>query len=138
MALAALDAATRVIEGPVNKALFATGAPQERLRAMLALLRTYYEDGTLGCLIGALATADCPAAVRLKVGALARNWIGSVADFLAEAKQLEPEAAAARLIATLQGSLVVAGATGDEMYFHAALAEIDDRFGLKSLAPNLT
>lgn len=124
MALAAIGAAAAVIEGPVAEALRAPAAPGTRLYVMLDLLRGYYEDGSLGCLLGALATADCPPAVRRELSRLARGWIEQIAGFLREAGHPQPETAAARLVAALQGALVVSGATGDQTHFRAALDEV--------------
>ncbi len=124
MALAAIGAAQAIIEGPVAEALRAPADPGIRLGTILDLLSDYYQDGALGCLLGVLATADCPPAVHRELSRLARSWIDAVAGFLREAGHPEPEAAAARLVAALQGGLVVSAATGDRTHFHAALEDV--------------
>lgn len=124
MALAAIGLAQAIIDGPVADALRAQTAPGTRLGTMLDLLSDYYEDGALGCLLGALAAADCPPAVHRELSRLARSWINGIAGFLSEAGHPEPEAAAARLVAALQGGLVMSAATGDQAHFHAALADV--------------
>ena len=123
MAIAALDAAARLIDS-ANEALRTSGQPRKRLRAMLDILAEYYEDGALGCLIGTFATADCPPTVRSHVVALVQSWIGSIAEFLAEAGVPDADAEAARSMVKLQGSLMLTGLTGDATHFRSALTEL--------------
>lgn len=123
MAAAALDDVERRLANELLAPLRAAGAPEERLATEVELLRGYYRNGDLGCLLGALALGRGEHGLGGRVTAAFESWIAELAR-LAEERGVEAPAArrnALTVVAALQGALVLSAADPDHEAFDAVL-----------------
>lgn len=115
IALSVLEAASCDLAGGALLALSGPGAPEARLAAMVAAVKTFYEDGARPCLADLFSVGGVPESVRDPIGPGLDAWIAAIADLLGEAG-FEPREAAARAedaVVRIQGALVVSRARGD-------------------------
>lgn len=119
MAAAALDDVERRLEEELLAPLKGPGSAEERFAAELELLRAYYRDGDLGCLLGALALGRDEHGLGARVNAAFERWIATLAG-LAQERGVEPARArrnALTVVASLQGALVMsASGPGNEAF----------------------
>lgn len=122
MALAALEVAEELLKGPIAGAIKSAMPGQPRIE-FASILRNYYEDGRLGCLLAMIGMQDCPPESRRKIAELTNFWIDTLATFFGG--NADAYVLARREIALLQGALMISIATEDTTAFEAALAEVE-------------
>jgi TetR/AcrR family transcriptional regulator, lmrAB and yxaGH operons repressor len=123
MAHAALDCVERFLQRDFANALAARGPSRDRIGPILKLLLDYYEEGSIGCLLGALRFQDCPEDIARRVAALTELWIGIVAEFFEARGDGDARAAAERAVILIQGALIVVGSSGRKATLRRTFAE---------------
>ncbi len=129
MAAAVLTALGAEMKRTVFAPLDGPGSPREKLKAMGEGLSAFYRDGAAACVVDVLSIGT---ARDIFAAALSRTVLkvaGSIAAVLREAG-LSPEEAGRRgedALIAVQGSLVVARASGSPAAFRRVLAELPDR-----------
>jgi len=130
MAAAVLDSLADDIDRNVITPLGdATLPPAARLRAMSAGFDHIYGGGALWCLIDVFGVGQGGTLFRQHLSGAVARLIGAISDCLREAgvaKAIAVDRAEDALIA-VQGSLVLARATGDPAAFKRVLAELPGR-----------
>jgi len=126
--LAVLAAVAEWLEANLFRALKQEGPPRRRVAKAAELLRTFYEDGKLSCVIDVLSLpGGSPERHEALKGAL-ESWI---AAFAAIARDSGMAPAAARHVAEealvlIEGSLVLSRALADSAPFQRALKQLPD------------
>lgn len=119
MAAAALDDVERRLETELLAPLAGPGEPEDRFAAEIELLRAFYRNGDLGCLLGSLALGRNDHGLGDRIAVAFERWTSALAA-LAEEKGVAPKRArsnALTVIAALQGALVLtAGAPSHEAF----------------------
>lgn len=123
MAAAALDRVEEFLTGPLRGILTADAPVNDRADRVSDLLLTYYENGSLGCLLNSLAMADAPPPIVARVRALSQRWIATFAEFAAASGVASPQDAAVRAIVLIHGGLILAAGTGESQHFECALGD---------------
>ena len=118
-----VDAFLLKIEATINEADNPAGARWDRIREML---RQYYEDGQLGCLLAVFALEDVPGELRVRTKALFDRWIAGMAALSAQGGSDKADAERFGLCAVMviQGGLVLARARSSRAPFEQALSEV--------------
>ena len=129
MAEAVLALSGSRVDRLVLEPLAAPGPARDRLVAMAKGFGEFYESGQAACLIelfgvGTTGTQFIPHLT----GSIA-NFVNAISSVLIEAGQSEPQAhrRAEDALVAIQGSLVLARASGSTAVFHRILAELPDR-----------
>lgn len=102
--------------------------PGRRVRAIADRLDDFYAGGDLSCLLDTLSIADPPDELAQHVRATMAFWIDVFAG-LAREDGHPPDTArrrARRAVASIEGALVVARASGDRSAFVEALDDLPD------------
>lgn len=126
IALRVLDARAREMAEAVLGPLSAAGTPPERLAAMVAALRDFYEDGAGACLSDLFSVGGVPRSVREPLAVGLEAWMAAIAAVLAEAGFAPDEAArrAEDAVVRVQGALVVGRASGDTSVFRRLMERL--------------
>jgi AcrR family transcriptional regulator len=124
MAGAALDHVGGSFGTLVIAPLAASGDVAARLSASADGVRRFYDDGRLACLLAIFTLSDAPEPVRAAVAAAFTAWRDALAAALADAGVASPDAVAEDRVATIQGALVLARATGERGAFDRAVAQL--------------
>lgn len=131
MALAVLRRVNQRFTDEILAPLRGAGAPATRIRNAARKLDEFYEGGERSCLIDTLSLGDPTREIRDAIAAS----IGACTDaFAAVARDAGHGAAAARQLAQdallrLEGSLVVARATGDTQAFKRCIKDLPRLLG---------
>ena len=128
MAQAVLTNVDERFVGTILSPLTEAGDPGERVRRMAEGLQEFYRGGKRSCLLDSLSLGDSTEGVKQHVEGTCGVWIKSMAGV---AREAGASAALARRRASeafvrIQGSLVLARATGDTKPFRQALADLPD------------
>jgi AcrR family transcriptional regulator len=105
--------------------------PEESLPALERNLDAYYEQGRLGCLLGAFAVPATAERFRPEMQELLAHFRASVAELL-QGRGLSAAEAQTRsedFIADMEGSLILASIAGDGSTFSRRLARAIARLG---------
>lgn len=123
MASQALAMVEDHFENEVFPLLEASSPPIVKLARFTKRLNDYYEGGRLGCLLAAFSLQGSPSAVAGRVSALFERWIGALARVYGEGGLPRSDAMrrARRVVAGLQGALVLTTATRDASHLEDAL-----------------
>jgi TetR/AcrR family transcriptional regulator, lmrAB and yxaGH operons repressor len=113
MALAALTRVETFLRDKIAPLTQGIEPAQGRGQAMVMLFLDYYENGSLGCIIGAFSLQDCPPEVTIRARAVIELWIDQFAAFYAKTAVADPRRSALDAIAAIQGALVLS-ALSDE------------------------
>lgn len=126
MAQAVLEHATAWLEEHALAPLSGPGEPADRLREMCARLDAFYEGGRRPCILEALSLGNGDNPFRVGTRRAIQRWMNAIADVLGETGVATPEAErrARDAVIRIQGSLVVARATGDPGVFRETLTEL--------------
>lgn len=103
--------------------LRAEGAIRAKVEAMLATVDAVYEGGAAPCLVASMLPSG---AASTTMGAIIAEWIDALAAALKAAgvKSKEARARAVAAIVAIEGSLIVARATGEKAVFRDALGAV--------------
>lgn len=128
MALAVLGSIDERFAGAVLQPLGETGPIGRRVRRTAERLGEFYEEGGAWCLMETLSLGEPTAAVRSAIAGSISGWVDA---FTAAAREggAGPKAArrlAESAVASIQGALILARATGDRAPFEAALAGLPE------------
>ena len=126
MAEAVLHRAGEWLQAHALKPLTDSGPPEPRLRQMARKLDEFYEGGTQSCLLDALSFGDEEGGIRDHQRAAMQAWVDAIATMLRESG-LPPRTARERAqdaVIRIQGSLVMARATGDRKPFRRTLRDL--------------
>ncbi len=126
MAEAVLNRASEWLQTHALRPLAESGPPQERLRRMAEKLGEFYEGGTQSCLLDALSFGVEEDWIRDCQRAGMEGWVGAIETMLREAglpRRTARERAEDAVI-RVQGSLVMARASGDPMPFRRTLRNL--------------
>ena len=126
MAEAVLKRADEWLEDHALRPLTESGPPERRLRQMARKLDEFYQGGRQSCLLDSLSFADEESALRDHQRASMEAWVESIAAVL-RASGLPPRTAKERAedaVIRIEGSLVMARATGDHMPFRRTLRNL--------------
>lgn len=126
MAEAVLDQIQLWFEDHIFNPLDNTPAAQA-LPAMLTSVREYFRSGQRICLVGAFALDQARDRFAARIGAYFGRWRDSLTGCLTRAglPQHKARAQAIRIIAAIQGGIVLARATADDSAFDAAIAALE-------------
>lgn len=100
--------------------------PEAAINTMLDAVLTYFEGGQRVCIVGAFALDQTRDRFAGAVGSYFARWVAVLAACL---RRMEPSAGtcqeqAHRMIATIQGGIVLARATGDAETFRTLINEL--------------
>lgn len=126
MGLAVLDRLDAVLEPALLAPLRAPGSPQDRVDAMVEVVRAFYDDGRKACLLERMVASTDRATFARPLARAFGRWIEALAAVGADAG-LDPGVARERAedaVVRVEGALIVAAATGDPAVFGRALARI--------------
>ena len=126
MAEAVLNRAGEWLQANALKPLTESGPPEGRLRQMARKLDEFYEGGKQSCLLDALSFGVEAGGIRDHQRAAMQAWVDAIATMLRESG-LPPRTARERAqdaLIRIQGSLVMARATGDPMPFRRTLRNL--------------
>ena len=126
MAEAVLNRAGEWLEAHALKPLTEPGPPEPRLREMAQKLDEFYEGGTQSCLLDALSFGVEEGGIRDYQRAAMQAWVDAIATML-RGSGLPTRAARERAqdaVIRIQGSLVMARATGDPKPFRRTLRDL--------------
>jgi len=128
MAEAVLEHAHDWLREHALEPLARTGDPKDRLAEMCGRLDEFYESGRRSCILEALSLGNGDNPFREDTRDAIGTWTGAIADVLEEAGRTreEAEARARDAVIRIQGSLVVARATGDPGVFRETLDALPD------------
>jgi TetR/AcrR family transcriptional regulator, lmrAB and yxaGH operons repressor len=115
-----------------ERGLFAqlrTLPPTEALQQLAKGLLDYYDNGRLGCLLGAFAAPDTAARFRPEMQQLLDGLLSAIATVLVRLGRTKTQAqrAAEDFLADLQGSLVITAVSGEPRTFARRLKAAVDR-----------
>ncbi len=126
MAEAVLNRAGEWLEAHALRPLTESGPPERRLRQMARKLDEFYKGGQQSCLLDALSFGVEEGAIRDHQRAAMEAWVDAIATMLRESG-LPARTARERAqdaVIGIQGSLVMARATGDPMPFQRTLKNL--------------
>ncbi len=126
MAEAVLNRAGEWLQAHALQPLTESGPPERRLRQMARKLDEFYQGGRQSCLLDALSFAHEESALRDHQRASMEVWVESIAAVLRESG-IPPRTAKERAedaVIRIEGSLVMARATGDHMPFRRTLRNL--------------
>ncbi len=126
MAEAVLNRASEWLEKHALKSLTESGPPDGRLRQMARKLDEFYEGGKQSCLLDALSFGVEKGALRDHQRVAMEAWVDAIATMLRESglpRRTARERAEDAVI-RIQGSLVMARATGDPKPFRRTLRNL--------------
>ncbi len=126
MAEAVLNRAGEWLEVHALRLLTESGPPEQRLRQMARKLDEFYEGGKQSCLLDALSFGVEEGGIRDHQRAAMQAWVEAIAIMLRESG-LPTRAARERAqdaVIRIQGSLVMARATGDPRPFRRTLRNL--------------
>lgn len=126
MASAVLQGADKAFAEQVLAPLAKEGLPAERVEEMARRLGEYYGDGRKSCLLDTLSLGDQKGPFRRHVRHSMMAWIEALEKLALEAGLSVEQAArrAEEAVLRVQGSLVLARATGDTRPFQRVLADL--------------
>ena len=128
MVQAVLDRVDRWFEMYALAPLTEPGDPGRRVRAMAKRLGEFYEDGRCSCLLDTLSVGDGGGELRTHVARSFEVWLGALVAVATESRL--PAGLARRraeeVVLRVQGSLVLARATGDARPFRRVLKELPE------------
>lgn len=109
-----------------------TQKPAVRLKKTIKSFDAFYNGGANNCLFRTLTVGADAAEFKTTVAHCFSLISNAFADFAIESGATEAEAAkkAKTIVMLIQGSLVLAGATGDKSYFKQCLAQIPEIIGV--------
>ncbi|MBX9859990.1 MAG: TetR/AcrR family transcriptional regulator [Sphingomonas sp.] len=125
MALAVARSARSWLHANVVAPTLAHGDRIARVDRMIAGVDQLFSGGGAPCLIAAMTMPGAPESVRAELGSALGDWIDAVRDALV-ATGTEPvsaNAAALAEVSRIEGALIVARATGNQLAFTAGLAD---------------
>ncbi len=126
MAEAVLNRAAEWLQAHALRPLTEPGPPEKRLRQMARKLDEFYEGGQQSCLLDPLSFGDEEGAFRDHQKALMEAWVAAIAAVLRESG-LPARTARERAqdaVIRIEGSLVMARATGDRTPFRRTLRNL--------------
>ncbi|GGE06560.1 TetR family transcriptional regulator [Aureimonas endophytica] len=98
--------------------------PARAIDAMFDKVETYFRSGRRICLMGAFALEETRDRFAAMVGSYFARWLAVLATALDRAGLAETPALAARIVAGIQGAIVLARALDDPACFHRVLGEL--------------
>lgn len=128
MVNAVLDAIQAWLEDVGLAPLKGPGTPEERLRAMLRTLDTFYEGGRMACALGALSLGSARERLQPRLREIMGLFVEQLARVLEEAG-LKPAVARERAedaLIEVQGSLVLSSGMGDAAPFKRAMKRLPE------------
>ncbi len=126
MAEAVLTRADEWLEDHALRPLTESGPPERQLRRMARKLDEFYQGGRQSCLLDSLSFADEESALRDHQRASMEAWVEAIAGVL-RASGLPARTSKERAedaVIRIEGSLVMARATGDHMPFRRTLRNL--------------
>ncbi len=128
MATAAMAAVGEVFVNEVLAALNSEGSPSQRLHAFTKQLSVFYQDGQTSCLTDVFSMGGAAVLFQKYLALRVSNLMRNIAAVLSVAGFDKAEATrrAENAIITIQGSLVVSRALGDNAPFLRVLREMPD------------
>ena len=126
MADAVLSRAGEWLQAHALRPLTESGPPEERLREMARKLDEFYDGGRQSCLLDALSFGVEEGGIREHQRVAITAWVDAVASMLRESG-LPPRTARERAedaVIRIQGSLVMARASGDPKPFRRTLRNL--------------
>ncbi len=126
MAEAVLKRAGEWLQAHALQPLTESGPPEQRLRQMADKLDEFYEGGEQSCLLDALSFGVEEGAIRDHQRAAMKTWVDAIATMLRESglSGRTAQERAEDAVIRIQGSLVMARATGDQMPFRRTLRNL--------------
>ena len=126
MAEAVLSRAGEWLQAHALKPLTESGPPESRLRQMARKLDEFYEGGKQSCLLDALSFGVEEGGIRDHQRAAMQAWVDAIATMLRESglPQRSARERAQDAVIRIQGSLVMARATGDPKPFRRTLRNL--------------
>lgn len=99
---------------------------QARWERVAEMLRRYYEDGQLGCLLAVFSLEDVPDELRERTKALFDRWLAAMAVLCNRdgCEDADAERFALRAVMVIQGGLVLSRAQSSGAAFEQGLAEV--------------
>ncbi len=126
MAEAVLKRADEWLEDHALRPLTEPGPPERQLHQMARKLDEFYQGGRQSCLLDSLSFGDEEGAIRDHQRAAMEAWVDAIATMLREsglpARTAQERAEDA--VIRIEGSLVMARATGDHMPFRRTLRNL--------------
>ena len=104
-------------------------SPHERLQAMTASLREFYDNGHTACLLEAISVGDANQIFRSALHSIMTAWIAAMTQVLVAANIPAPIARQRGVEAAIavEGALVVSRVLGDITAFDDALTRLPDQ-----------
>ena len=126
MAVAAAARAAERFADDVLAPLHTSAAPAERVRLTAERLDEFFDGGTSWCLCDTLTLAVDDDRIAAAVRGNTENWLAAFRTVAHEAGHEDAEQRARRALVAIQGSLVLARATGDRTAFRDSLASLPE------------
>lgn len=113
MALAALDQVERFLCNELGPLMVPGAQGEPGGAAACVLLLDYFENGSLGCLLGAFSLQGCPSEVAERVRRVTEIWIGQFEELFRTCGHDNPRARAENAVGEIQGALIMSAITRD-------------------------
>lgn len=123
MAHAALDRVEHFLRDDLGP-LVAPGAGRDQGRTVARLFFEYFENGSLGCLLGAFSLQGCPPDVAERVRTVMELWIGLFESLFRNRGDDKARTHAERAVAAIQGALILAAIKQDPEHVRRTLIEL--------------
>ena len=130
MALVVLDSILEQLQDKILNCLNEKVSPKKRLFRMLKAIGEFYKGGQLLCFITVFSIGDLDKNCRKNLKLAVEKWIKLLAKTLEEAKLPKSENKAYAVLATLQGSLILARTLNDPDIFLMCLDQLSDDWNL--------
>lgn len=123
MAHAALDRVEHFLRDDLGP-LVGPGAGGDQGGTVARLLLEHFENGSLGCLLGAFSLQGCPPDVAERVRVVMELWIGQFETLFRNRIDDKARAHAERAVAAIQGALILATIQQDPEPVRCTLFEL--------------
>lgn len=128
MAAAVLDHATAQFVSIVLEPVDAATSPERAAKRMARGLDEFYSSGARGCVIESMTLGGADPSLVERAAAATRAWLGAARAIAIDGGATPAVATrrAERVVASVQGSLILARVGGDAAPFKRALRELPD------------
>lgn len=126
MAQRSLDAVETFLDAVEVAAKHPEKSAQARWTRIESMLRVYYEDGQLGCLLAVFSLEDVPDELRERTKGLFDRWLAAMAALCDRDRcsDADAERFAFRAVMMIQGGLVLSRARSSGEPFEEGLSEV--------------
>lgn len=117
-----------LLQENIIEPLKSKGTPQEKLDKMIDNVESFYAKGKEGCILESLSLCTGSDLALSEIRSQMLIWIKAMADLSTEVGIPKAEAMerAEQAMVSIQGSLIVARATGDQTVFQKSLGSLPD------------